>query len=207
MTTDLSVVEQTRLGELEEVIERGIQVFLEVAEALMEVRDGRLYRKTHPTFEDYCSQRWGMSRRRAYQLIDVAEIKATIETAQAMCTVVHTPPTAKLTSERQYRELAPIKNDPEKVMAVLQAAQATGVPITAASIATAVKDVTEPLAPVTAIVPATPPSECQHVHILKLPEPFLELLRVAKHSGITANQINEAILRFYESDDKVKWAA
>lgn len=58
-----------RLAELESVIERGVPTFMEVGRALAEIRDTRLYRETHPTFEAYCRDRWGFTDRRARQLI------------------------------------------------------------------------------------------------------------------------------------------
>jgi len=60
------------LDELEVVIERGQQTFIEVGRALMEIRDRRLYRETHATFEAYCGERWGWTRQRANQQIDAA---------------------------------------------------------------------------------------------------------------------------------------
>ena len=47
----LSAAEAGRLQELETTIERGLQTFIEVGEALREIRDHRLYRGDHPTFE------------------------------------------------------------------------------------------------------------------------------------------------------------
>jgi len=35
--------------------------------------DSRLYRQSHPTFEAYCRERWGMSRPRAYEVMGAAE--------------------------------------------------------------------------------------------------------------------------------------
>ena len=58
-----SVVIADRLAECEAVIERGQQTFIEVGQALMEIRDSRLYRETHATFEAYCNERWGWTRR------------------------------------------------------------------------------------------------------------------------------------------------
>jgi hypothetical protein len=40
-----------------------------VGRALLQIRERRLYREAHKTFEDYCQDRFGMSRRRANQLI------------------------------------------------------------------------------------------------------------------------------------------
>ncbi len=43
-----------------------------MANALLEIRDSRLYRQQFPTFEAYCRERWGFERRQAYRLIDAA---------------------------------------------------------------------------------------------------------------------------------------
>ena len=67
--------DDTRLKELEEVIRRGLSKFLEVGEALLEIRNSKLYRQAgHATFEFYCHKRWGMSRFYAHRLIDSAEV-------------------------------------------------------------------------------------------------------------------------------------
>ena len=62
------------LPELERVIERGQQTFIEVGRALLEIRDRRLYRETHATFEAYCRERWGWGRSNAYELMDAARV-------------------------------------------------------------------------------------------------------------------------------------
>ena len=62
------------LPELERVIERGQQTFIEVGRALLEIRDRRLYRETHATFEAYCRERWGWGRHRANQYINGAHV-------------------------------------------------------------------------------------------------------------------------------------
>jgi hypothetical protein len=74
MTDYLSTSETRRLAELETVIERGLQTFIEVGSALMEIRDSRLYRQTHATFEEYCQERWDLRKSRIYQLMDAAEV-------------------------------------------------------------------------------------------------------------------------------------
>lgn len=40
----LTTTETERLTDLETTIERGLKTFVEVGQALMEIRDGRLYR-------------------------------------------------------------------------------------------------------------------------------------------------------------------
>ena len=74
------IIPSTRLRLLEQVIERGLTTFVEVGNALLEIRDSRLYKDSFSTFEDYCRERWGMSRPRAYPLIEAAEIMSNLST-------------------------------------------------------------------------------------------------------------------------------
>ena len=80
--------EATELERLESVIRRGVRAFVDVGNALKEIRDRRLYRDTHKTFEDYCQSRWGMERRHPYHLMNAA---AAVEQLK-MCTRVHILP-------------------------------------------------------------------------------------------------------------------
>jgi protein gp37 len=68
------------LDQLEAIIERGLSTFIEVGTALLEIRNGRLYRATHATFEEYCEKRWHFSRPRAYQLMDAAQVVSNLST-------------------------------------------------------------------------------------------------------------------------------
>src|SRR4051794_22622304 len=64
---------------LEAVVDRGLAAFLEVGTALTEIRDRRLYRDTHDTFENYCREHWRIGASRARQLISAAEAAANVE--------------------------------------------------------------------------------------------------------------------------------
>ena len=46
------------LEHYEHIIDQGIKTFVEVGHALLVIRDERLYRERHETFEDYLRQRW-----------------------------------------------------------------------------------------------------------------------------------------------------
>lgn len=70
----LTVIEQTQLQDLEAVIEKGLQTFFDVGSALGEIRSQRLYRASHETFEEYCNERWGMSRSYASRVIGAADV-------------------------------------------------------------------------------------------------------------------------------------
>ena len=72
--SELSVVEVQRLEALESVIDAGMQTFVHVGNALLEIRDNRLYRNTHRTFEEYCRERWEFSKSHASRLISAAEV-------------------------------------------------------------------------------------------------------------------------------------
>lgn len=97
----LTTRETKALARCEQTIHRGLSTFCDVGRALLEIRDGRLYRDSHATFEAYCSERWEFSRQRAYQLIGAAQ------TVDAMSTRVDTPPT----TERQIRPLLTVPED------------------------------------------------------------------------------------------------
>lgn len=71
---ELSVAERAELTRYEKVIERNLTGFLEAGRALLAIRDGKLYRSTHGTFEDYCSERWDISRSYGYRMIGAAEV-------------------------------------------------------------------------------------------------------------------------------------
>lgn len=64
--------ESARLIELENKIDKGEKTFVEIGLALSEIRDQRLYRTTHPTFEDYCRAKWNFTRQHGNQIIDAA---------------------------------------------------------------------------------------------------------------------------------------
>jgi len=68
----LSQAEKKALNRHEAVIEKDMVGFVAVGEALKQINEGRLYRETHDTFDEYCTKRWEFARQRAYQLINAA---------------------------------------------------------------------------------------------------------------------------------------
>jgi len=64
----LSQSERERLRQLEAIIQRGLETFIEVGHALLEIRSSRLYRQSYPTFAAYVRDRWAISLSRANQL-------------------------------------------------------------------------------------------------------------------------------------------
>lgn len=50
------------------------RAFCQAGVALRELRDRKLYRSTHQTFEEYCRERFGFERRHPYRLIEAAAV-------------------------------------------------------------------------------------------------------------------------------------
>jgi hypothetical protein len=68
------VPDARRLATLERIIEAGLATFIGVGNALAAIRDERLYRANHTTFERYCKGRWQMGRHNANELIRLAAV-------------------------------------------------------------------------------------------------------------------------------------
>lgn len=102
---ELTPAEQDRLDRCETVIERGLRTFMEVGSALAVIRNERLYRAQHATFEDYCRQRWDMGRNYVNKLVTASEIVTSLGTTVPK---QHLP-----ANEAQVRPLSKLK-DPEQ---------------------------------------------------------------------------------------------
>jgi hypothetical protein len=94
----LSPAESSRRAELEEVVERGLATFVEVGNALLEIRDSRLYRNTHSTFEKYCRDQWDISKTHANRLINAAGVVANLKRHQVGVMPTHESQVRPLTS-------------------------------------------------------------------------------------------------------------
>ncbi len=72
-TGELDPAESARLVRLERTVDRAVEVAGKIAgEALATIRDERLYRITHSTFEAYVNDRWGFSKTTAYRMIEAS---------------------------------------------------------------------------------------------------------------------------------------
>jgi hypothetical protein len=116
----------SELKRCEAIIERNLKTFIDVGNALLEIRDNRLYRDTHKTFEAYCHERWGWKRDYVNKQIRAAEVARNLgtmvpkssqvsdfkPTSEHLDTMVSKPTQVsdfKPTSERQLRPLANLK--------------------------------------------------------------------------------------------------
>ena len=135
MSEAITIQESADLVRLEETISQGLQTFVKVGEALVEIHDRKLYRIEHATFADYCKAKWQMSDRRARQLMGASEVVGDI--AKSGTTVPKTErqsrPLAKLPPEqraeawREAVEASPTGSPTAKAVAAV-VAQRTGTP-------------------------------------------------------------------------------
>lgn len=73
----MEVLNKDELNELERcevVIKQGLQTFVEVGQALLTIRDKKLYRSSFRTFEEYCDVKWEIGKAYAFRLIGAAEV-------------------------------------------------------------------------------------------------------------------------------------
>ncbi|MCK9895214.1 hypothetical protein [Frankia sp. AgB32] len=104
--------------------------FWAAGKALQLIRDARLYRGTHATFEEYLTDRWDMQTSQAYRLI------------QAWPLAERLSPMGDKLSERQVRELLPLatRHGQDAAVTVYQTvSEADGVRVTAAVLDDVVK--------------------------------------------------------------------
>ena len=112
----------SQLTDHEATIERGLKTFVDVGNALAAIRDGKLYKADHATFEDYCKVRWGWARNYANKMIAAAEATRSLGTnVPAPATESQARPLTKLPPDEQA----------EAWEEVVEEAEATGEKITA----------------------------------------------------------------------------
>ncbi|NNJ11970.1 hypothetical protein EKD04_016675 [Chloroflexales bacterium ZM16-3] len=116
MIEPLSLAESTARERCERQIADGLSTFIAVGEALLTIREQRLYRSTHRSFADYLAERWPQlgSRRQADRLINAAIVDANVR-----------PTGLTIPSERVARELAGLEPQAQRA-ALRQAVSAAG---------------------------------------------------------------------------------
>jgi hypothetical protein len=102
----LTAPESERYQACNAIIANGIRIWYQVGEALLAVRDERLYRAEYPTFEAYLTQKWELKQSRAYQLMDAAQVVRNLESS----TIVELP-----ANESQARELTSLEPEAQRL--------------------------------------------------------------------------------------------
>jgi hypothetical protein len=143
MTTALARMnaeERKELEDREKRIEAGVETFMDVGLELLAIRDKRLYRETHGTFEEYCAKRWGFSRMQGHRLIEAAVVSGNLSP-------IGYKGQAAPTHESQLRPLTKLPTPEaqrEAWSSATAAAAAEGRPVTARHVEAAVDRVTGP---------------------------------------------------------------
>ena len=147
--------ESTRLIELEKIIAAGQHTFIEVGIALAEIRDSRLYKSDHKTFEEYCIRKWGWTKQHCYRLIECAPIAKS---------------NPQVTSINQARELAKVpKAKRESVIKTAVAkSKSAGRKMTSKDIRTAASPEPEPPEPITKTSVVVPESKSVEILLREL---------------------------------------
>lgn len=129
-TPELHEVERHHLEISEQAIESLRTAFAAAGEGLAVIRSARLYRGTHGSFEEYCQDRWELTRRQVDRLIAAAPLAQKLR------------PIGLAVNEGQVRELLPVADQHGQDAAVTvyrTIAEADGVKVTAAVIKGAVR--------------------------------------------------------------------
>ncbi len=130
----LNIDESHELERCEVVIKQGLQTFIEVGQALMTIKEKRLYRISFKTFEDYCTHKWGMVQQSATRLIRAYETVTNLQSEPIGSLLPQ--------SESQIRPLTSLEPEIQKEVwkEVVKQSEETKQPITAAKVQTVVND-------------------------------------------------------------------
>jgi hypothetical protein len=135
----LNPAARVTLADCEQRIERALNGFVDMGQALTDIRDGRLYKATHGTFEAYCQERWDIGRDYADRMIAAAQVVLTIVSKGLPAP----------TKESQARALVAVP-EPERADVWREAVERTGGKPTAKAITEVVAERTQIPGPVDA---------------------------------------------------------
>jgi hypothetical protein len=78
LTTQLSENEKAELKTLEGIIQQEMGSFMAVGNALLTIRDNKLYREQYQSFNEYSKAKWGIDRSYAGRLIRGSQVAANL---------------------------------------------------------------------------------------------------------------------------------
>jgi hypothetical protein len=127
-----------RLSACEAEIAEGLAAFYKVGKALIEIRDGQLYKDHYPNFDAYCKDRWDIRPRYAQLVMRSTKVVAQLEANNCSCLPIN---------EAQARPLTQLKTAEKQQEAwkrALELAKANGGKVTAKLVQSAVDEITAP---------------------------------------------------------------
>ena len=131
LTTD----ERDSLADQEKIIHRGLRTFVEVGNALMAIRDNRLYREEFRSFDNYLEARWKLSRSHVSRLISGAAVASELLRIGNISDAVPLPAPTALSQVVPYIGLEP--DAQRQAYAAAVQASGGGVPTAKAALAAA----------------------------------------------------------------------
>lgn len=136
-STTLPVADRRELIECERIIGQNLKAVFEVGRALSKIRDSRLYRETHPSFDAYCKDRWNLCGGHAIRQISASKAADDVRGVAAV----------DPSSEGQVRPLVVLHEPDERKAAWQEAVEvANGQPPTSGQVKEAVDKRRGPLA-------------------------------------------------------------
>lgn len=97
---DWTAGDDERLESLEGTVGNGLRAFYTAGLALRQIRDERLYRRTHATFEEYLRDRWDIGDSQGYRIIEAADVQSDLAAVGVtLARESHCRPLVRLSSE------------------------------------------------------------------------------------------------------------
>ena len=133
----LTVQEEKRLEQLENVVVVNFKSFIQLGAALAEIRDRKLYRNKAKTFEKYCKELFDIAKSRAYELIGAAEV---IENVRNCGQNDGLDPSEFFVNESQLRPLTRLRKEQQLPVCLAAIQSAPNGKITASHVKKVVKE-------------------------------------------------------------------
>lgn len=112
MDYPLTKAENRELASIEEEIDTDLKAFIRTGRNFMTIRDKRLHRDNHKSFDAYCRSRWNLGKSYANRLIAAAE--AADDVSEVECQIGQEVVTIVPTSEAVAREMTGIDSIPQR---------------------------------------------------------------------------------------------
>lgn len=149
MTEPLADSERKELVKLEVVVSKGFFHMRECLEALLVIRDKRLYREDYPTFKEYCQEKWGKKRRAVDTMLATLDSRKEIEdrlkpNEQNLLAEKPLKTLVETASDHAVRELSKVPKRSQKRVLKLIAKGNGKLTASAVQQATAPKEIVEP---------------------------------------------------------------
>ena len=130
----LPTAQQAELLGYESVIDKGLDAYLAVGQALLAIQQKKLYRATHRRFQDYVKDRFAISQSNSYRLMEQSETFLRLEEAIQEAGLATTLPLPTVGKHLEVLTQLPEAQRASVWQKVVEEAAKTGKPITSKTI-------------------------------------------------------------------------